>query len=83
MVGSLQKKKVSERLNWEEYINHPFFKDDSNINDSDSYKYEETAKLKIGEDMIAKAIILKNKYIFLKKKRENYIYFYFQKKQKN
>ena len=70
LITSLTKKKSSERLSWEEYLNHSFFKNNSESESKsehlDSYKYEELADIEFGYQPITNIIILKNNFILLK-----------------
>jgi len=70
LITSLTKKKSSERLSWEEYLNHSFFKNNSESESKsehlDSYKYEELADIEFGYQPITNINILKNNFILLK-----------------
>ena len=81
LITSLLKEKASERISWEEYINHPFFKNDSNINSIDSYKYEEISNFQIRDEEITNIIILKNNFILLKEKKKS-LYLIIEKTKK-
>ena len=66
LISSLTKKKSNERLSWEEYLNHFFFKNNSEYDNIDSYKYEQLADIKLPNESITNIIILKNNFILLK-----------------
>ena len=73
LITSLTKKKSSERLSWEEYLNHSFFKNNSESESKsehlDSYKHEESADIEFGYQPITNIIILKNNFIQKKQKK--------------
>ena len=72
LITSLLKENLNERISWEEYVNHPFFKNDSN-NNNENYKYEILKHFNIGYKNITNIIFLKdNKILF----RENGKIFY-------
>ena len=71
LIISLINKKSKERLSLEEYVNHSFFKNNSESDHIDSYKYEELANLEIRYEEITNIIILKNNFILCRKKRSS------------
>lgn len=71
LITSLMKKKSNERLSWEEYVNHSFFKNNSESDNIDSYKYEELAHIEIGYQEITNIIILKNNFVLCREKRNS------------
>ena len=69
LLISIFKEKLEERISWEEYINHPFFKK-NNIN-ADSYKYKEIAHIQVYNRHIISIIIFKNNFILLRDLNDN------------
>lgn len=74
LITSLIKQKADERITWDEYINHPFFKDKTNQNLSNSYKYEIVKNIKHNYEGIQKIIVLKDNNIIYRQNNNGSIY---------
>ncbi len=72
LITSLLKENINERISWEDYINHPFFKNDSNNNNNENYKYNILKHFNIGYEYITNIIFLKDNKILFKENGENF-----------
>ena len=72
LITSLLKENINERISWENYINHPFFKNDSNNNNNENYKYNILKHFNIGYEYITNIIFLKDNKILFKENGENF-----------
>ena len=81
LITSLTKKKPDKRITWDEYINHPFFKEKSNNNLINSYKYEIIKDIEHNYEGIKKIIVLKDNTIIYRQEYNGSIFII--KKDKN
>ena len=72
LITSLLKENINERISWENYINHPFFKNDSNNNNNENYKYNILKHFNIGYEYITNIIFLKDNKILFRENGESF-----------
>ena len=68
LVESLLKKNIEERIKWEEYINHPFFKENK---ENKLYIYSKKKCLNLGKYNISNIIILNDKRLLVRAVPDN------------
>ena len=72
LITSLLKENINERISWEEYLNHPFFKNDSNNNNNENYNYNIMKQFNMGYNYITNIIFLKDNKILFREEGENF-----------